>query len=163
MVCCEDEVILLTVWEREFHFLPLEEYEVSVTAWWMGFFCTHCLRNKMISCGCEAALFLLLWRAAAISTVTHYIHCMIGLQRVWVGVSMWNRELQYVVLEMWMSNLTGHNFKTTLSFRRLLLANVCSDKWNTRSSFASKQFRDVQCTKQSSIPWIIGFHFAVWN
>lgn len=68
--------------EREFHFLLLKENRVSMIAWWMVFFCRHCLWNQMISCGCEAALFLMLWSAAAISTVTHYIRCMIGLQCV---------------------------------------------------------------------------------
>lgn len=77
---------------------------------------------------------------------------------------MWNRELQYVcVCRCECQTSRDVILKPHLQFHKTTLANVCSDKWNTCLSFASKQFRAVQCMKLNSIPWIIGFHFAVWN
>lgn len=135
-----------TVWESEsFTSYLWKRMRVCVTAWWMIFFCTRCLWNKMISCGSEAALFSLVWSSTAISTVTHYIHCMIGLQCVLSGCVACGKEgLQYArVCRCESQTSRDIILKPHLWLLETTLANICSDKWNTHLAFASKQFTAV--------------------
>lgn len=77
---------------KEFHFLPSEGNEVSVTAWWMVFLCARCLRSEIIPCGREACGVLFFfsshWSAAAISAAPP-LHWLWDRAAVSVDVSFW--------------------------------------------------------------------------
>lgn len=91
---------------KEFHFLPSEGKEVSVTAWWMVFLCARCLRSEIIPCGREACgvlffFFSCIGALAAISAALP-LHWLYDRAAVCVYVSFWY---------MWLWNLRGHNWR----------------------------------------------------